>query len=633
MAIANVPYACSGSPTMSCPSGSPSCLNGVWQCTACGGGGTGTGTGGPGTAPTGPCPVGSYDNGITAGALTVCTPCPAGKVCAGGSAQPAACASGSVPNSNGGAAACISPATSCSGTGVLTNGVCVYSTASPGTGCTGTPSAALVSFCAAAPAGTGAGAYLKGISCNGNNQWACTAALTVPAGTCYSVSASALAATYPVCGYLCANSKSCKNGDGPFTCSGDGTGCQAGGGTGGTGGTPAGPAACAAGSTWSASGTAPCAACTACAASDSKVTASACTATADAVCACAAGYVFNAAGTACQLTSVVAVPYAISSPALCSAQNAVASVLSASSGVALGLRASFASTLGVSPASAYVVAVTACGGVTTPVSLTDPVNTAAVPAAAAGRRLQAAAVNTTALSLIVNGQTLVLTLGFSIPATVAPAMTAFLSASLSGASAATLAQLASAVSSAIQTSGAAASPGLSSLVAGVASTNPSTASTAAANFRTAFNSVPVAAAAPLAAATGVSVATLNITATTVRSVPGAIAAYANPVAQAPPPPTAASGGSGSSSGSGSGALGALAVLVLPVCCAAAWFYKKGEDEKKKKKELTGKELAPVVPDAAGAVSVQSPLQDDGALKLRSVAVAFEPTAAGAKSGV
>jgi hypothetical protein len=158
-------------------------------------------------------------------------------------------------------------------------------------------------------------------------------------------------------------------------------------------------------------------------------------------------------------------------------------------------------------------------------------------------------------------------------------MSAFLSASMSGASPATLATLATNLQTSITSSGAASSPQLSSLLSSMSSTNPSSSS-AATGFSKKLNSVPVNAAAPLASSLGVSVTSLGITNDTVKGVPSAIAVYGNPLAVAPTTPSTDSG----SSTGGLGGLGALVLLViLPACGYYFLVYrkKKQEDEKKK----------------------------------------------------
>jgi len=258
--------------------------------------------------------------------------------------------------------------------------------------------------------------------------------------------------------------------------------------------------------------------------------------------------------------------------------------LEPTSGVALSLRGNLSVALGIPSSATFIVAVTACDSKTTLVAQNAPINTAVVPGGISGRRrLQTAALNTSSLNLVIDGQTLVITLGFTIPNSVAPAMSAFLSASMSGtASPATMATLAGNLQQSIQSSGAASSPQLSSLLADIsAPSSSSSSSNAASAFSRRLNSVPVSAAAPMAASLGVSVASLGITNNTVKGVPSAIAVTGNPLAVAPTT-------SSISPESGNGGLGGLGALVLLVILPACGYYflvystkKQAEGEKKK----------------------------------------------------
>jgi hypothetical protein len=353
--------------------------------------------------------------------------------------------------------------------------------------------------------------------------------------------------------------------DGPATCPSSG---------GGSG-------SCSAGSTWSPSGTAPCAACTTCT-GPNQIVSTSCSATSDAVCGCDSGSTKDAAGTGCLPTAVVVMPYSISSPTLCSATGVVDSVLKPTSGVALSLRGNLSVALGIPSSAAFIVAVTACDSTTTLVAQNAPVNTAVVPGGIPGRRLQTAALNTSSLNLVIDGQTLVITLGFTIPNSVAPAMSAFLSASMSGtASPATMATLASNLQQSISSSNAASSPQLNSLLSSISSSPSSpSSSNAASAFSRRLNSVPVSAAAPLAASLGVSVASLGITNNTVKGIPSAIAVTGNPLAVSPTPAKTSDSGNG-----GLGGLGALVLLViLPACGYYFFVYRKKKQEGEEKKE-------------------------------------------------
>ena len=273
-------------------------------------------------------------------------------------------------------------------------------------------------------------------------------------------------------------------------------------------------------------------------------------------------------------------PYAISSPTLCSAAGVVESILKPTSGVALSLRGNLSVALGIPSSATFIVAVTACDSKTTLVAQNAPINTAVVPGGISGRRLQTAALDTSSLKLVIDGQTLVITLGFTIPNSVAPAMSAFMSASMSGtASPATMATLAGNLQQSIQNSGAASSPQLSSLLADIsAPSSSSSSSNAASAFSRRLNSVPVSAAAPMAASLGVSVASLGITNNTVKGVPSAIAVTGNPLAVAPTT-------SSVSPDSGLGGLGALVLLViLPACGYYFLVYRKKKQQQGEKKE-------------------------------------------------
>jgi hypothetical protein len=367
----------------------------------------------------------------------------------------------------------------------------------------------------------------------------------------------------------CPAGQTLKCSSGVWSCQAAGT-CSASGG-----------AACVAGSTWSSSGTAPCAACSTCS-GPNQIVSTTCSATSDAICGCDSGSTKNAAGTGCLATAVVVMPYAISSPTLCSAAGVVEAILKPTSGVALSLRGNLSVALGIPSSSAFIVAVTACDSKTTLVAQNAPINTAVVPGGISGRRLQTAALDTSSLNLVIDGQTLVITLGFTIPNSVAPAMSAFMSASMSGtASPATMATLAGNLQQSIQNSGAASSPQLSSLLADISAPSSSSSSSSSSNAASAFsrrlNSVPVSAAAPMAASLGVSVASLGITNNTVKGVPSAIAVTGNPLAVAPT--------TSSSPDSGLGGLGALVLLViLPACGYYFLVYRKNKQAEGGKKE-------------------------------------------------
>ena len=368
----------------------------------------------------------------------------------------------------------------------------------------------------------------------------------------------------------CPAGQTIKCSSGVWSCQAAGT-CSASGG-GGSG-------ACVAGSTWSSSGTAPCAACTTCS-GPNQIVSTTCSATSDAICGCDSGSTKNAAGTGCLATAVVVMPYAISSPTLCSAAGVVESILKPTSGVALSLRGNLSVALGIPSSSAFIVAVTACDSKTTLVAQNAPINTAVVPGGISGRRLQTAALDTSSLKLVIDGQTLVITLGFTIPNSVAPAMSAFMSASMSGtASPATMATLAGNLQQSIQNSGAASSPQLNMLLADISTpSSSSSSSNAASAFSKRLNSVPVSAAAPMAASLGVSVASLGITNNTVKGVPSAIAVTGNPLAVAPTT-------SSVSPDSGLGGLGALVLLViLPACGYYFLVYRKKKQTEGGKKE-------------------------------------------------
>jgi hypothetical protein len=401
--------------------------------------------------------------------------------------------------------------------------------------------------------------------------------LPCPAGTFspggFVVACSACPGTPPAYG-------SCPAGQ-TLKCSGGSWSCQAGPASCPASGGPSGPAACSSGSTWSPSGTAPCAACTTCT-GPNQIVSTTCSATSDAVCGCDSGSTKDAAGTGCLPTAVVVMPYSISSPTLCSATGVVDSVLKPTSGVALSLRGNLSVALGIPSSAAFIVAVTACDSTTTLVAQNAPVNTAIVPGGIPGRRLQTAALNTSSLNLVIDGQTLVITLGFTIPNSVAPAMSAFLSASMSGtASPATMATLASNLQQSISSSNAASSPQLNSLLSSISSSPSSpSSSNAASAFSRRLNSVPVSAAAPLAASLGVSVASLGITNNTVKGIPSAIAVTGNPLAVSPTPAKTSDSGNG-----GLGGLGALVLLViLPACGYYFFVYRKKKQEGEEKKE-------------------------------------------------
>jgi hypothetical protein len=247
--------------------------------------------------------------------------------------------------------------------------------------------------------------------------------------------------------------------------------------------------------------------------------------------------------------------------------------------------------LGIPSSAAFIVAVTACDSTTTLVAQNAPVNTAFVPGGIPGRRLQTAALNTSSLNLVIDGQTLVITLGFTIPTSVAPAMSAFLSASMSGtATPATMATLASNLQQSIQSSGAASSPQLSALLVDIStpsSSSSSSSSNAANAFSKRLNSVPVSAAAPMAASLGVSVASLGITNNTVKGVPSAIAVSGNPLAVSPTAPTV----SPDSGNGGLGGLGALVLLViLPACGYYFFVYRKKQQQEEAEKKKEGSDV-------------------------------------------
>jgi len=146
-----------------------------------------------------------------------------------------------------------------------------------------------------------------------------------------------------------------------------------------------------------------------------------------------------------------------------------------------------------------------------------------------------------------------------------------------------MATLASNLQQSIQSSGAASSPQLSALLSDIsAPSSSSSSSNAASAFSKRLNSVPVSAAAPLAASLGVSVASLGITNNTVKGIPSAIAVTGNPLAVSPTPTKTTDSGNG-----GLGGLGALVLLVILPACGYYFFVyrkKKQEGEAEKKKE-------------------------------------------------
>jgi len=182
-------------------------------------------------------------------------------------------------------------------------------------------------------------------------------------------------------------------------------------------------------------------------------------------------------------------------------------------------------------------------------------------------------------------------------------MSAFLSASMSGtASPATMATLASNLQQSIQSSGAASSPQLSALLSDISTPSSPSSSNAANAFSKRLNSVPVSAAAPMAASLGVSVASLGITNNTVKGVPSAIAVSGNPLAVAP----TTSSISPESGGGGLGGLGALVLLViLPACGYYFFVYRKKKLQGEEKKEGS---------DAGGEVSKGSGALDSADIK-------------------
>jgi hypothetical protein len=471
----------------------------------------------------GPCPAGKYS---LAGAF-MCSDCPTGQTSPPGSTSSNACVPATPCVALSWSASGSAPCTACSSCFGVNSSIVTACTTTSDTVC-GPPA-----------------------SCIAGSTWSSTG--TAPCGGCSSCPPNSIVTS------ACTKTSNtiCSTAGGP---------------------PPGGPNACVAGSTWSSSGSTPCNACSTCS-GPNRIVSTTCTVTSDSICGCDSGSTKDAAGTGCLTTSVVALPYAISSPALCSSTGAINAILNPSSGVALSLRGNMSVALGIPASSTFIVAVTACDSTTTLVPQNAPINTAAVPGGLTRRRLQTAALNTSSLNLVINGQTLVITLGFTIPTSVAPAMSAFLSASMSGASPATLATLATNLQTSITSSGAASSPQLSSLLSSMSSTNPSSSS-AATGFSKKLNSVPVFAAAPLASSLGVSVTSLGITNDTVKGVPSAIAVYGNPLAVAPTTPSTDSG----SSTGGLGGLGALVLLViLPACGYYFLVYrkKKQEDEKKK----------------------------------------------------
>jgi hypothetical protein len=489
------------------------------------------------------CPAGTWGQTIGLKTPACSGTCPAGKYSAAGAFMCSNCPSGQTsPPGSTSINACV-PAVSCVAGS--------------------TWSSAGIAPCTACSTCSGANSVVTSV-CTATSNTVCGAPATCVAGSTWSNAGTAPCTACATCSGNAVVTSAC-------TAAAD-TVCSS-----------SGPNSCVAGSTWSSTGSIPCTACSTCP-GPNRIVSTTCKVNADSICGCDSGSTVDSAGTGCLPTAVVVMPYSISSPNLCSAAGVVDSVLKPTSGVALSLRGNLSVALGIPSSATFIVAVTACDSTTTLVAQNAPINTAPVPGGIARRRLQTAALNTSSLSLLIDGQTLVITLGFTIPNSVAPAMSAFLSASMSGtASPATMATLASNLQQSIQSSGAASSPQLNMLLSDISSPSSSSSSSNAANaFSKRLNSVPVSAAAPMAASLGVSVASLGITNNTVKGVPSAIAVTGNPLAVAP---TTTKGSESVSAGLGG--LGALVLLViLPACGYYFLVYRKKKQQGEEKKQAS-----------------------------------------------
>jgi hypothetical protein len=266
--------------------------------------------------------------------------------------------------------------------------------------------------------------------------------------------------------------------------------------------------------------------------------ASSCAGGQDAPVLCDAVSVPSANAAKCQGTSEISVPYVLSSPSMCRGASAVALVLDPSSGIAAGMRTSFAGPLGLPPSATFIQSVTSCDSTVTLVDRDAPVNVA-LNISTKGRRLQ----STSSLTLNLDGNSIIIDLGLSIPTAVADVMTRFVMAVLNGTSPSEIAAAGAALSVALT----AADVGVPPAMAAMLNTVSVGGTAAAANLSAAMNSAPLESGQTLLVALGA-----NDTTLTVRAAASAI--FAAPAVLRRYPPVSLS--------LGTAALGALVLLLL-----------------------------------------------------------------------
>jgi hypothetical protein len=330
----------------------------------------------------------------------------------------------------------------------------------------------------------------------------------------------------------------------------------------------------------------------------------------------------------------VVVPYTLSSPDLCSAAGLVDTILDPAGSIGTALRANFATALGLEPNSAFIYALWVCDGTYIPLQKDAAINQVDVSGFVAGRRLRSfgsyngpmtalvmrrLAATTSSLNITLDGQTVVVELGVSIPTAIAPQMSAFLAATLGGGTAAEIASAAAALDAAIRdlANDAPSSVPGSSLqnVLGDIISNLGSQSSTQTFFRQLTN-VTFYILEPLADALGLPAGSAaNIQ-------QGTYAAGIRTIESENDPVSPADDGSGLSTGSIIGLAVGLSLLALCCCCCCLFLLcrrrkrkeKKEKDEAAAAKNIDFSQVNPMtaappvaVPPATATVPVAAPV--------------------------